>query len=85
MNNFFDSLIFQTTQILMIKMPDESCRKCGGPMIESKKCSECNQAFRWVCANCNQQTLEQFHFSCKNSFFYIKNKNNCDYGVAAIG
>ena len=49
------------------KMPDESCRNCGGTLIELKKCHECRQIYCWVCNDCSQKTNEQFHFDCMNN------------------
>lgn len=69
-------------------MPDESCRKCGGILIELKKCHECRQIYCWICAECSQKTNEQFHFDCINDLPNISkftlNTDNIRFGLAAI-
>ena len=54
----------------MIKMPDESCRSCGGELTPYTKCAECNQVNRSICKKCGTKTHEQFHSSC---MYFIEN------------
>lgn len=45
-------------------MPDESCRTCGGPLINCTLCAECKSVIGLICSNCGTRTLEQFHKNC---------------------
>jgi len=48
-------------------MPDESCRKCGGMLLNYSLCGKCKDATRFICRICGTITLEQFHeFICFN-------------------
>ena len=46
------------------KLPDESCRNCGGNLIEAKKCSHCFKNVLMICKYCSTMTPEQFHSLC---------------------
>ena len=46
------------------KLPDESCRKCGGLLIELSICAKCREPNQYVCRICGNQTLQQFHNYC---------------------
>ncbi|RMW33408.1 MAG: hypothetical protein EA437_06680 [Candidatus Nitrosomarinus sp.] len=46
------------------KLPDESCRHCGGKLIEAKKCSHCFKNVVMICKCCHTMTTEQFHSLC---------------------
>ena len=43
------------------KMPDESCRKCGGMLLNYSLCGKCKGPTRFICRICGTVTLEQFH------------------------
>ena len=45
-------------------MPDESCRNCGGILIDYSKCTQCNKTITLICTSCGTRTLEQFHSYC---------------------
>ena len=45
-------------------MPDESCRKCGGVLINCTQCAECKETISMICQNCGARTMEQFHDYC---------------------
>jgi len=45
-------------------MPDESCRSCGGILIEYTKCAHCNKIIQFICSYCNARTIEQYHSLC---------------------
>lgn len=45
-------------------MPDESCRNCGGILIEYAKCAQCNKTIQFICSSCNTRTVEQYHSFC---------------------
>lgn len=51
-------------------MPDESCRSCGGTLVNYSKCVECNQVNQLICKNCGLLTSEQFHSLC---MYFIEN------------
>jgi hypothetical protein len=44
-----------------MKMPDESCRKCGGLLLEYTVCAKCREVTRFVCRICGFKTMERFH------------------------
>ena len=51
----------------MIILPDESCRKCGGLLLNYSLCGKCRIPTRFICRICGGVTLEQFHeFICFN-------------------
>ncbi|MFB5646950.1 MAG: hypothetical protein ACE5RO_02260, partial [Candidatus Nitrosomaritimum yanchengensis] len=45
-------------------MPDESCRKCGGLLLEYSQCSECKDSLQFICRICAHKTLERIHTKC---------------------
>ncbi|MFQ5573887.1 MAG: hypothetical protein ACE5EJ_06515 [Nitrosopumilaceae archaeon] len=45
-------------------MPDESCRKCGGELLNCTQCAECKEIVSMICQNCGRRTMEQFHDYC---------------------
>lgn len=54
-------------------MPDESCRICGGMLLEYLVCADCREVVQFVCRVCSQKTLERFHdgfcFNAKNQSY----------------
>jgi len=44
-----------------MNMPDESCRKCGGVLLDYSLCGKCKDATRFICRICGTITVEQFH------------------------
>ena len=46
------------------KLPDESCRTCGGVLIKCTLCAECRKVISMICAHCGSRTQEQFHDYC---------------------
>ena len=50
-------------------MPDESCRKCGGPLVQCTKCAECRDTITEICIKCGQITKERFHATC---FYFVE-------------
>ena len=51
-------------------MPDESCRKCGGVLVNCTQCAECKETISMICQNCGLRTMEQFHGYC---MFHVNN------------
>ena len=45
-------------------MEHNSCRKCGGELVVTKKCDICSQANQFSCNKCGYATDEQIHFQC---------------------
>lgn len=45
----------------MLRLPDESCRKCGGMLLDFSLCGKCRDATRFICRICGTLTLERFH------------------------
>jgi hypothetical protein len=69
-------------------MPDESCRHCGGKLVDFSQCSECKQTIRMMCRNCNSLTMEQFHSECiwgtlQLNNYRITNTGNFYYFIPA--
>ena len=57
--------------LLEIILPDESCRKCGGLLLNYSLCGKCKASTRFICRICGTVTLEQFHVSfCFNVVEY---------------
>jgi len=48
-------------------LPDESCRNCGGALIENAKCFQCMKSTRMICSVCDYSTSEQFHSICTSN------------------
>ena len=49
-------------------MPDESCRTCGGELVNSMVCSDCRKVTQKKCRVCSHTTFLQSHQYCvKNS------------------
>jgi len=46
------------------KMPDESCRLCGGSLIDFAQCAECKEIISMICKSCKVKTVEQYHSEC---------------------
>ncbi|MFQ5440619.1 MAG: hypothetical protein ACE5DL_04060 [Nitrosopumilaceae archaeon] len=46
------------------KMPDESCRQCGGSLIDFAQCAQCKKVISMMCKSCRNKTMEQFHSEC---------------------
>ena len=46
------------------KLPDESCRSCGGALINCTLCAECREVISMICVLCGSRTLEKFHGYC---------------------
>ncbi len=45
-------------------MPDESCRYCGGTLIDFSQCAECKRVISMICKYCRTKTTEQYHSEC---------------------
>ena len=58
-------------------MPDESCRQCGGSLIDFAQCAECKKVISMICKSCRTKTAEQFHSDCllalNTSSYFPKN------------
>ena len=49
-------------------MPDESCRTCGGGLVNYRLCSDCRKVTQKKCRVCSRTTILQSHQYCvKNS------------------
>ncbi len=44
-------------------MPDESCRKCGGLLLDYLICAKCRAPTQFMCRICGLKTVERFHDS----------------------
>jgi hypothetical protein len=65
MNNFYVFLIFKIFKhFIEEKLPDESCRHCGGSLINYAQCAECKIVISMICKSCGTKTEEQFHSGC---------------------
>lgn len=68
-------------------MPDESCRSCGGNLVDYSKCIKCSKTTKMICVSCNNQTLEQFHSFCvdvKVLTSSVMINNYADYFLATV-
>ena len=45
-------------------MPDESCRTCGGVLVNHRLCSDCRKATQKKCRVCSRMTSPQPHQLC---------------------
>lgn len=61
-----------------MKMPDESCRKCGGILTEYSICAKCRISNQLICKTCRMITLQKFHSLCFNDANPIE-------GLLAVG
>jgi len=64
-------------------MPDESCRTCGGTLIDCSLCAQCKEVISMICKICANRTLEQFHGSCMYQIECIQTKTEIgmDYEI----
>jgi len=44
-----------------MKLPDESCRKCGGILAEYSICAKCRISNQLICRICRMLKLQQYH------------------------
>ncbi len=45
-------------------MPDESCRTCGGTLVNCSLCPSCRKMTQRICNICGFKTKEQVHSNC---------------------
>lgn len=45
-------------------MPDESCRTCGGTLVNCSLCPGCRKMTQRICNMCGFKTKEQIHSNC---------------------
>jgi len=45
----------------LIILPDESCRKCGGLLLEYTVCAKCKAPVQFICRICGALTLQRYH------------------------
>ena len=46
-------------------MRKDSCRKCGITLEITQKCSFCKEPLKYCCKECNFESDEQIHSSCR--------------------
>ena len=44
----------------LIDMPDESCRMCGSPLYDVKKCVVCIYVIQKTCYKCGKMTIKEY-------------------------
>ena len=81
-------------------MPDESCRTCGGGLVNHGICSECRKTTQKKCRICSRTTILQHHQYCMNTTLNQKqplvqviqknnisktHKNSLRFSILAIG
>ena len=69
---FYSRLKSKLRKANSIIMPDESCRNCGGNLINCSLCAECKGVIGMICVSCGTRTMEQFHDSCLYSVEQIQ-------------
>ena len=42
-------------------MPDESCRRCGGLLLNYVICAKCKAPVQFICRICGMKTIERYH------------------------
>ena len=42
-------------------LPDESCRECGGILLEFSICGICREPTQLICRICAQKTNQKYH------------------------
>lgn len=55
---------FQIIQNIFKIMPDESCRKCGGHLLDYCRCCKCSMVIQFICRICGSVTTPRFHYGC---------------------
>ena len=45
----------------MYCLPDESCRRCGGLLLNFLICEKCRAPIQFICRICTQKTLPRIH------------------------
>lgn len=63
-------------------MPDESCRNCGGKLLDYTKCSQCMKLTSMICKDCAYPTIEQYHFVCMSKSNTVPTIKSDNYLVA---
>ena len=67
------------------KVPDESCRHCGGNLIDYAQCAECKKVICMICKSCKTKTAEQYHNDCilgknlQSDFLLVPLKSNQEH------
>lgn len=59
-------------------MPDESCRNCGGNLINCSLCAQCKEVIGMICDTCGTRTMEHFHDSCLYMVEDFQRKSDLD-------
>lgn len=49
-------------------MPDESCRRCGGSLIDYARCTECRKILLKMCKKCCGTVTYSSHVGCFRFF-----------------
>lgn len=49
-------------------MPDESCRRCGGSLIDYARCTECRKILLKMCKKCCGLVPYSSHVECFRFF-----------------
>jgi hypothetical protein len=44
-------------------LPDESCRRCGGMLLELMICAKCKATTQFICRICAHTTIPRIHDS----------------------
>ncbi len=57
------NVLTNISEQIAFNMPDESCRTCGGMLLEYAFCGKCRSVIQYICRICGNKTLEQFHES----------------------
>ncbi len=63
-------------------MPDESCRNCGGKLLDHTKCSQCMKLTSMICKDCAHCTMEQYHSVCMYKTNIVSTIKSDNYLVA---
>ena len=61
-------------------MPDESCRVCGGLLLEYLICADCREVVQFVCRICGKKTMKRFH----DGFCFKPKTKDVDFAIMPI-
>lgn len=56
-------------------MPDESCRTCGGTLVNCSLCPSCRKMTQRICNMCGFKTKEQIHSKCLHNIVSTQARN----------
>ncbi len=65
-------------------MPDESCRKCGGLLLDYAVCAKCRAPTQFICRICGTKTLKRVHEPICFRVHNHDNNTTFDFPISVI-